>query len=218
MKTLSVIVIIHFVVGLFVGCGSSVPYIARNYEIGKQLTATTGGVMIRWEKGWRSSRGVRPYESTIRELIFGGIEAGIIHIAYREYSQAILQGTYIRPAFNQDLRFDYNKSARILFQDFVLVVRDVADGLITFSVIEESPSMVAFVAAARSDNPTFSSIGMIGSGFVEYPDPIYRTFTLKAGGKTAGYVFAEDSLSYALSPSLIAPEFSRFMKSDIAKR
>lgn len=46
-----------------------------------------------------------------RELIYGGLAAGVISISYREYSDG-----FARPAFTQDLRYDLKDGREIGFQ------------------------------------------------------------------------------------------------------
>jgi hypothetical protein len=125
-----------------IGCGGIGPYPLRDYEIGRSKEASVGSVMMAWEYGQKDEllgtrAGIR------KELYYRGIAQNVINISYREFrvnpgGRGIPPGTYARPDFNQELKYDISKSKTITFQDVRIEVESADQEKIRFKVIKEA--------------------------------------------------------------------------------
>jgi hypothetical protein len=118
----------------FMGCGQYSQYFFKSYELNKIKSVTVGSPMITVETGSRWERMGKTETSSLfsRELIYSGVANGIIHISYREYAYNIA-----RPAFYQDLQYEYKPEMLMMFQDYILKIYEANSEWIKFAVINE---------------------------------------------------------------------------------
>ena len=116
----------------FLGCESSY-YVLKGYELNKPITVTVGSTMISWEYGTESSFG----KSGIRkQLNYTGTAHDIVHISYQEFTEEE-KGSYIRPAFQQDLVYDISESGEITFRSVAIKIVQATQKRITFVVLND---------------------------------------------------------------------------------
>jgi hypothetical protein len=110
------------------------PYFYKSYELNKVTSVTVGSPMIKVENGYRLEGYGKTETSSLflRELIYSGVANGIIHISYREYAYNIA-----RPAFYQELKYEYKPEMLMVFQDYILKIYEANSEWIKFAVINE---------------------------------------------------------------------------------
>jgi len=107
----------------------------RNFEVGKEMHAPTGGIMTSSEEGRYGAleiddvkeRGIR------RDLLYAGKSGSTIRISYREF--AFYKGsTLARPGYSRELTYDLSESAVITFDDLKIEVLSATNNEIIFKV------------------------------------------------------------------------------------
>jgi hypothetical protein len=120
----------------FIGCiPSSSAYLYKSYELNTVTSVTVGSPMITVEEGYWQSQWGLPKTKRIAfsiELLYSGIANGAIHISYREYRESLA-----RPAFYQDLQYEYKPEMLMTFQNYVLKIFEANAERINFAVINE---------------------------------------------------------------------------------
>lgn len=120
----------------------------RSYTLHETRAANVGAPMIQSgcfvaqyeSRGFRNLIGLQTSyvdeyftPVVLKELLYAGREGSVLHLTYREFTGDGLA----RPAFYQNVRYDVSNSTSIVFQDWVLKVRDAKNEKIVFEVSNE---------------------------------------------------------------------------------
>lgn len=133
MKYLSLFLI------FIVGCYSSFFFIEG--EPGVKTSVTVGTPILSWGYGRKGEISQQIKYEMKKQLIYTGIDHGVIQISYREFSGSD-ENLFARPAFSEELKYDINKVRLISFQD-VRIRIDSADQSSIEYVIMNMPEDVA---------------------------------------------------------------------------
>ena len=124
----TIVILISF---LFVSCSSS--FLEKDYMLNKQQEATVGSSIISWSIG-KEDNGDKT--GMKKELIYGGVSQNVLQFTYREYVIES-EGTYARPAFYQDLKYDVPSDNIITYKDVVFKIHSFSGQKIIYSVLKE---------------------------------------------------------------------------------
>lgn len=129
---------------LFAGCTSWDSYreptktwhTFKDFDVGEIKVSNVGEPMVSIEKALITDVGQFEVERNRTELVYSGNANGIINLLYREFSNT-RYGQMARPAFDQNLTYDLNKSKVIRFRELEIEVIDAMNDIITFRVLED---------------------------------------------------------------------------------
>jgi len=123
-------------------CASMTTSHLKSFTINQVQSVNVGASMIAveditYEKRWvglmYSQTGYQESateDSFKEELIYTGRSGNIINVSYREYKQ-----NFARPAFYQELHYDFGASDIIVFRNYRIKVLDANNEQITFKVL-----------------------------------------------------------------------------------
>jgi len=184
MKHLSLLIAILLVA--LVGC--AVPEcVQRDYYVGTKTEATVGSPLMSW------TYGSSVVDCQTRQLIYTGVDHGVVHIAYREY-----YNNMARPAFSHDLWYDISKSGEISFQDVKIKIDGANQKVINYTVVEEPRIMRAkgnHPYSGANDVPGVVGMGML----IDKEGHILRVFDFNAA-KRAGLREGDEVLQVDSKP------------------
>lgn len=148
---------------LIFACAAPIPFLIKDYQIGKISETSIGNPILRWATGTRVPRD-RPYRvgdvdaignrkvvfqsieevekpnGTLKELIYKGTTDDRMQCVYREYNLAEF-GAVAKPVFFLDVTYDLKQSKVIGYQDFKIRIESADQQKVVFTVLEEPGSM-----------------------------------------------------------------------------
>ena len=159
----------HFLLlsAMLISCGcmtpSEVPYLLKDYQVGKTTECSVGNPIFVWGAGlrprntegidtamvFRSGRIVNP-QGIIKQLIYKGVIEEKIYCIYREYLTSDITvpssiigisrplGTGFPP---YEVIYDLKQGKTVAFQGFKIRVESADQQKLVFTILEESKSM-----------------------------------------------------------------------------
>ncbi|MEW5800330.1 MAG: hypothetical protein AB1728_15125 [Bacteroidota bacterium] len=109
-------------------------FLEKDYSINQGKMVTVGSPIISWALG-KEEDGKK--EGMKKELIYGGVSQGVLQFTYREYEIIEPMGTYARPAFSQDLKYDVPSDSIITYKDVIFKIHSFSGQRIQYTVIQD---------------------------------------------------------------------------------
>ena len=132
MKKLYLLSIFFFLTIYFLGCGlANSKFLLRDFEKDKPKTTNVGSVMMTVLAGYKNDVYQNIRDAFRQELLYGGIDHNVIQVDYREY-QVNANGTLIRDAYTQSVKYDLSVSKTIKFRSIEIDVLEANTNEITF--------------------------------------------------------------------------------------
>ncbi len=162
MKNSFIVILVFVLILSFSGCSPSVPFLIKDYQIGKTARTSIGSPFLRWAVGNRSLNLsfssnnqtldtlivfhsgdiINNPNGTLKEIIYKGVLDDRLQCVYREYLITDLgfggaQSEIAKPIFFLDLVYDLKQTKIISFQDFVIRVESADQQQLEYTVINE---------------------------------------------------------------------------------
>lgn len=119
---------------LLMGCVTS-NYSFKSYSPGDVKTVTVGSPLITVEAGVKNDIYNTVKEGIRRELIYTGMENGILTVQYREY-YINYSGVFVKDALTQNLKYDLGRSKIVKYENLSLEIMSTDNNEITFKVLD----------------------------------------------------------------------------------
>lgn len=123
-----------------------IPFTYTNYKLNEERTSYVGEELIKVTSGLRRSGFSVEETAFTYSLTYTGISAGTIGLVYREYSENGT-GSFARPAFSQEYKYDLTKDSTIAFKRFRINILYANSMGIQF-VVTQQPNSAATTAPA----------------------------------------------------------------------
>lgn len=128
-----------WVAASWLGCGLAHPRV--NYKLGEPMLTRVGEPMVYYESAGRVIG---------EELIYTGHEGQAIHALYREYARSSeTSGILARPAFYQEVVYDLESGATIVFRSYRIQVIEFNNEAIRFVVLSDEGRSEAATKAPK---------------------------------------------------------------------
>lgn len=140
-----------------ISCSSR--FLEKDYDVNKTQEATVGSSIISWSIGTDDGG---PKTGVKKELVYSGVSQNVLQFSYREYNIEP-DGTFARPAFYQDLKYDVPSDNIINFKDLSLIVHSFSGQKIVYSIIKEPEEVKNFKPSSGLSVVGYSLITGAGS-------------------------------------------------------
>ena len=225
------------------GCQPPIPFLFKEYQIGKTAETSVGSAMLRWASGTRRQTS-RPYQAgdnetisdsrlvfssltelgsadgTLKELVYKGTVDDKMQCLYREYDLSTF-GAVAKPVFFIDVTYDLRQSKVVGYENFKIRVESADGQKVIFTVLEE-PSTMDDRKLGGLTKTSYSNVSksedlrtLLANDYRKYEKPVKVRLVFRDGISQVAFIYAEDFNAYAVRFDIFELKYTRIMKNTI---